>query len=209
MRPISGAISNALNRIEHAEVPFVETEADFTVVENVLGRSVAPVRRSYDLPAADYIEFIRRTGMDMAYLAVPWRLGAQGIPRPCGRRRYVDGTMKTRARCRDLEDPGDDDIKRRLDEMFPPFRNGHRHVLQPLEHARSSQHRDRVPGLLPGGADGTEFIREFFQRVDEIVLRRLELILTYPIDAHLIYHGLSMSSGQVMSDELMEEFEFP
>ena len=45
--------------------------------------------------------------------------------------------------------------------------------------------------------------------MDEIVRRRLELILTYPLDAHLIYHGLSMSSGQVMSVELLEEFEFP
>ena len=77
---------NALNRIEQAEVPFVETEADFTVVENVLGRSVAPVRRSYDLPVADYIEFIRRTGMDMAYLAVPWRLGRKESLDACGRR---------------------------------------------------------------------------------------------------------------------------
>ena len=40
-------------------------------------------------------------------------------------------------------------------------------------------------------------------------MRRLELVLTYPIDAHLITHILATSHGPVMSDELVEEFEFP
>ena len=38
---------NALNLVEQEDVPFVETEADFRVVEQVLGRKVPGVRRSY------------------------------------------------------------------------------------------------------------------------------------------------------------------
>lgn len=201
---------NALNRIEQADVPFVETEADFTVVENVLGRSVGPVRRSYDLPAADYIEFIRRTGMDMAYLTVPWRLGRRESPDASGRRRYVDGTMKTMAALRDLKDPGDDDIRRRLDEMIPALQGTgigtfYNHWNTPAQVSTAIGYQDYYTAVLTE----PEFVREFFKRVDEIVVRRLEVILTYPLDAHLIYHGLAMSSGQVMSDELLEEFEFP
>ena len=201
---------NALGLIEQEEVPFVETEADFTIVENVLGREVWPVRKSYDLAPLDYAEFVERLGMDMAYLAVPWRLGRRERLDECGRRLYVDGTIKSRADLKRVEDPGDDDIKRRLDEMLPALDGTdigtlYNHWNTPATVSTAIGYQDYYIALL----DDPDFVREFFARVDDILVRRLELILSYPIDAHLIYHGLAMSSGPVMSDELLEEFELP
>jgi len=201
---------NALNLIEQEEVPFVETEADFTVVEKVLGREVWPARKSYDLAPADYVEFLQRMGMDMAYLAVPWRLGRAERLDAAGRRLYVDGTIKTRDDLKSVKDPGDDAIKKRLDEMLPALDGTglgvlYNHWNTPATVSTAIGYQDYYVAVLTD----PDFVREFFKRVDEILVRRLELILTYPIDAHLIYHGLAMSSGQVMSDELLEEFEFP
>ena len=201
---------NALHRIEQEDVPFVETEADFTVVEKVLGRSVWPVRKSYDLVPADYVEFLRRMGMDMAYLAVPWRLGRKESEDESGRKRYMDGTIKTRADLKRVQDPGDDAIKRRLDEMTAALdgtRIGilYNHWNTPATVSTAVGYEDYYVALLTE----PDFIREFFKRVDDIIVRRLELILSYPVDAHLIYHNLAMSSGPVMSETLQEEFEFP
>lgn len=201
---------NAMRLVEQEEVPFVETEADFTIVENVLGREVWPARKSYDLAPRDYIEFIERLGMDMAYLAAPWRLGRKERLDECERRLYVDGTIKTRADLKRVEDPGDDAIKRRLDEMLPVLDGTgigaiYNHWNTPATVSTAIGYQDYYLTLL----DDPDFVREFFKRVDEVLVRRLELILSYPIDAHLIYHGLAMNSGQIMSDELLEEFEFP
>lgn len=201
---------NALKRIPQKEVPFVETEADFVVVESVLGRSVAPVRKSYDLQADDYVEFVCKLGMDMAYLAVPWRLGRKESLDAAGRRRYVDGIIKTPADLKHVTDPGDDDVKRRLDSIVPALQEAgigivYNHWNTPATVSTAMGYQDYYVAVL---AD-PDFVREFFKRVDDVIVRRLELILDYPIDAHLIYHGLSMSSGQVMSDALLDEFEFP
>lgn len=201
---------NAINLIEQAEVPFVETDADFKICEQVLGKTITGVQRSYDLPPADYIEFLNRTGMDMAYLAVPWKLGRREHIDADGRRLYVEGTLKTRADLRAIKDPGDDAIKRRLDEMFAALdgtRIGviYNHWNTPVVVTTAVGYEDYYLALL----SDPDFIRECQKRVDEVILRQLELILTYPIDAHLITAILAMSSGPIMSAELVEEFEMP
>lgn len=201
---------NALRHVAQEEVPFVETEADFSVVEKVLGREVGSARKSYDLAPRDYVEFIERLGLDMAYLAGTWRLGRREQLDASGRRLYVDGTIKDRAAVRSIRDPGDDAIKRRLDEMLPALDGTgigvvYNHWNTPATVSTAIGYQDYYVAVL----EAPDFVREFFQRVDEILVRQLELLLTYPIDAHLIYHGLSMSLGQIMSDELLEEFEFP
>ena len=66
---------NAVNLQPGQDIPFVETEADFTVVEKVLGREVPGVKKSYDLPPREYVEFLQRLGMDMAYVHTGWKLG--------------------------------------------------------------------------------------------------------------------------------------
>ena len=201
---------DAMNLVEQEEVPFVETEADFTVVEKVLGREVGDVRRSYDLPPQDYVEFLQRLGMDMAYVAVPWKLGRKERLDAEGRPLYSDGTIKTRADLRRIEDPGDDAIRRRLDEMMAGLDGTeigtlYNHWNTPVTVTTAVGYEDYYVALRTD----PDFIRECFKRVDEIVVRQLELILSYPIDAHLITHILAMSSGPLMSDELLDEFEFP
>jgi hypothetical protein len=56
-------------------------------------------------------------GMDMAYLAMTWKLGRKQRLDAAGRSLYEGGTIKTRADLKHIKDPGDDDIKKRLDEM--------------------------------------------------------------------------------------------
>jgi len=201
---------NAISLVAQEEVPFVETEADFTVVEQVLGRQVPGVKRSYDLPPGDYVEFLRRTGMDMAYVATGWKLGRQEKTDAAGRSLYVDGTIKTRGDLRQIRDPGDDEVRRRLDEMVSALDGTGIGLLYnlwntPVTVTTAVGYEDYYAALLLD----PDFIRECFKRVDEVVLRRLELVLTYPIDAHLITHILATSHGPLMSEELIEEFEFP
>ena len=201
---------NALRVIEQEEVPFVETEADFRIVEQVLGRKIKGVKHSYDLAPADYIEFLNRMGMDMAYLAVPWKLARKEHIDADGRALYADGTLKTRADLKQMKDPGDDAIKRRLDEMFAALDRTeigviYNHWNTPAIVTTAVGYGDYYLMLLTD----PDFIRECFKRVDEVVLRQLELLLSYPIDAYLMTAILAMSSGPIMSDELVEEFEFP
>jgi len=209
-RPDKTRYLNAMRLIEQGEVPFVETEADFTIVEKVLGRSVWPARKSYDLAPGDYVEFVERLGMDMAYLAVTWRLGRRERLDECGRRLYVDGTIKTRHDLKRIEDPGDDDIRRRLDEMLPALEGTgigtiYNHWNTPATVSTAMGYQDYYVALI----EDPDFVREFFRRVDEILVRRLEVVLEYPVDAHIVYANLAMSSGQIVSDDLLEEFEMP
>jgi hypothetical protein len=201
---------NALGLVAQEEVPFVETEADFKVVEAVLGRSVPGVKTSYHLPPADYIEFLTRMGMDMAYLAVPWKLARREYIDADGRSLYVDGTLKTRADLKRIRDPGDDAIKRRLDEMCAALDGTgigiiYNHWNTPVVVTTAMGYEDYYSTLLTD----PEFIKECHQRVDEVILRQLKLILTYPVDAHLITVILAMSSGPIMSEAIVEEFEMP
>ena len=201
---------NAMALVEQEEVPFVETEADFTVVEQVLGRPVPGIKRSYDLPPGDYVEFLRRMGMDMAYVATGWKLGRREQIDEAGRPLYVDGTIKTRSDLSQIRDPGDDAVRRRLDEMFPALEGTGIGILYnlwntPVTVTTAVGYEDYYAALLLD----PDFIRECFKRVDEVVMRRLELVLTYPIDAHLVTAILATSHGPVMSDELVEEFELP
>jgi len=156
------------------------------------------------------VEFVRRLGMDMAYVVVPWQLGRKEQLDAEGRSLYVDGTIKTRADLKRIEDPGDDAIKRRLDEMLAALDGTgigilYNHANTPFLVTTAVGYEDYYVSLL----DDPDFIRECFKRVDEIRLRQLELILTYPVDAHLITAILAMSSGPIMSEVIVEEFEFP
>ncbi len=209
-RPDKARYLNAMNLVEQEEVPFVETEADFTVVEKVLGREIPGVKKSYELPPQDYVEFLQRMGMDMAYLGVRWKLGRKERLDADGRSLYVDGTIKTRADLKRIEDPGDDEIRRCLDEMVPALDGTgigimYNHWNTPVTVTTAVGYQDYYIALL----SDPDFVRECLKRVDEIIVRQLEVILSYPIDAHIIVHILAMSSGPLMSDELIEEFEFP
>jgi uroporphyrinogen decarboxylase len=188
----------------------VETEADFTVVEKILGRKVGNVKKSYNLLPEDYMEFIQRLGMDMAYLASVWKLGRKEKIDEQGRSLYVDGTIKSRNDLKTIVDPGDDAIKKRLDEMLQALEGTGIGILwnhwnTPVTVITAVGYETYYTALLTD----PDFIRECFNRVDGVILRQLELLLTYPIDAHVITHILATSAGPVMSDDLMEEFEFP
>lgn len=186
-RPDKARYLRAINFQEQDEVPFVETEADFKVVEQILGREVPGVWRSYDLPPADYVEFVQKLGMDMAYIAVLWKLGRKERLDAAGRSLYVDGTIKTRADLDKIVDPGDDAIRRRLDEMLEAVDGTgigilYNHWNTPVTVTTAIGYEDYYLALLTD----PDFVRECLKRVDEILVRQLELILTYPVDAHLI-----------------------
>lgn len=88
----------ALTRQPCAEVPYYESEFAPQIASAILGQ---PVRtRSYHLPPADAVELLRRTGVDVTYVVIPWiEMGFAGLHpiEPCGafdihdvKRRYGD-----------------------------------------------------------------------------------------------------------------------
>ena len=117
-KPDKARYLNAMSLVAQEQVPFVETESDFKVVEQVLGRKLPGVYKSYELTPTDYVEYLERLGMDMAYATVPWKLGRKEKQDADGRFHYVNGTIKTRADLKRIKDPGDDQIRARLDELL-------------------------------------------------------------------------------------------
>jgi hypothetical protein len=201
---------NAVNHIEQEDVPFVETEIDFTVAEMVLGRKVPRGLRSYELSPKDYVTLLQRTGMDMAYLHVPWKLGRKEHIDADGRMHYVDGTIKTFSDLRKFEEPDMDVIKRRLDEMITVLDGTNIGTFYniyntPFIAITAVGYEDYYLALLTE----PDFIKELFKRVEEVVVKQLEIVLSYPIDAVLLTNILCMNTGPIMRKEMMEEFEFP
>ena len=199
----------AVDHVEQDEVPFFELEVDFTHVERVLGRPVE-ARRSYDLAPADYVEFLQRTGMDVAYLHVPWKLGRREGMDGEGRSYYIDGTIREAADVRKIRDPGLDGIRARIEEMLEATdgtRIGTMYNISntPFIVTTAMGYERYYMALM----DDSELVRECFRRVDEIVARRLETVLSYPLDAIMVVNILCMNTGPLFSRDIMEEFELP
>ncbi|HUV06996.1 MAG TPA: uroporphyrinogen decarboxylase family protein [Spirochaetia bacterium] len=199
----------AVDHVEQECIPFFELEVDFTVVREVLGRDVPPVS-SFQLTAEDYTEFLERTGMDMAYIQVPWRLGRRSIVDSLGRRVYQEGLIRWDTDLTEIKAPGTDGVERRIEEMLEALKHTEIGTVYGLE----------IPDLLVNKAinyedyflylyERPDFIKEFQKRVDDYVARVMDVVLGYPIDAVRLDNMLCMNIGPMISREMMEEFNFP
>jgi hypothetical protein len=200
---------DAINHIEADEVPFYELEVAYELVEQVLGKKIAPTR-SYLLPPADYADFLKLTGMDMAYLHVPWKLGRKEMVDERGMQVYVDGIIKDFADLGILKDPGTDQIKQRIEEMLEVIKDTKIGIIYALYNTppivtTAVGYQDYYVALV----EKPEFIEEFQKRVDEHVQKQAEVVLSYPIDGVLLANMLCMNTGPIMSFDMMEKYEFP
>lgn len=201
---------NAMNFIEQEEVPFVETEIHPIQIKKILGRDIPFGLRMYELPHKDYLELIQRTGMDMAYLQVPWKLGRKEQLGEDGMYHYTDGIIKSASDMGKFKEPDLDIIKRRLDEMLKATEGTGIGILYnpyntPFIVTTAVGYEDYYLQLI----SDPSFIKDLSKRVDDIVARQLEIVLSYPIDAVLLTNILCMNTGPLMSKAMMEEFEFP
>ena len=200
---------NAVSHVKQQEIPFVELEVDFTVVRGVLGREVPPLS-SYELSAPTYVEFLKRVGMDMAYIQVPWRLARRSIVDPEGRKVYQEGLITVETDLVNIALPATDAVERRIEE-----------VLKALEPTRiGTIYGLEIPSLLVNKAinykdyfiylyEHSQFIKDLQKRIDEYVSAVADVALSYPIDVIRLDSILCMNIGPMISIEMMEEFNFP
>ena len=200
---------NAVAHIEQEEIPFVELEVDFSVVQGVLGREVPPLS-SFELPSSTYVEFLKRVGMDMAYIQVPWRLARRCVVDPEGRKVYQEGLLKNDTEPASIRLPALDAVEKRIEE-----------ILEALEPTRiGTIYGLETPSLLVNKAinyedyflylrEQPEFILDLQKRVDEYVAEVAGLVPRYPIDVIRLDSILCMNIGPMISLEMMEKFNFP
>lgn len=208
--PDKNRFINAINHVEQQEIPFAETEIHPFHIKTILGRNIPAGLRMAELPARDYIELIQRTSMDMAYLHVPWKLGRKEILGEDTIKHYVDGTIKSISDIDKFFEPDLDIIRKRLDEMLEAVEGTNIGLIYniyntPFISITAVGYEDYYVQLIhnPG------FIEELFSRVDEVVERQLEIVLSYPIDVVMLTNILCMNTGPIMSREMMETYEYP
>ena len=200
---------NAIRHIESEEIPFLEFEFEPAITSEILGRELPRVR-SYELPPADVRELVERTGMDMAYVHVLWKLGRKEVVDEEGRTHYVDGTMKQERDLKRVRYPSLDNVRRRIEAMLEELKDTDIGLVCSLNPApfivtTAVGYQDYYIALI----DRPGFVREFQKIINEYTVKEAELALNYPIDCLKTGAVLCTAAGPMLSAEMMEEFEFP
>src|ERR1043166_6444959 len=111
---------DALARGDTGQVPFFELYVAEHIVDRVMGKPMGT--HMIKLPAPDYVKFMQRTGMDVAYLYEGWFLGRKTKTDDRGRVHYVDGTIKSRADFNQIDLPSLDVVRRRIESYLEAAR---------------------------------------------------------------------------------------
>jgi len=197
---------DALLRRPSREVPFFETEFSPGVAAAILGRSVSC--RTYQLPPADYIELLDRTGIDMAYLVEGWRPGALQRKDADGRVQYAGGTIRTREELRRVQPASLDPIKQRIEsflEVSSGTNIGWVFALNSESAVCASMGYEEYYLAL---CEDPEFVEEFMDRYEEYTLPQTELVLQYKPDAVVMAVNTCGKTGLTMSPEHVERFVY-
>ena len=173
-QPNRQKIKDAYNLKFTAEVPFYEVYVAQEIVDRVMGREMGT--HMINLPPKDYVEFLRRTGMDAGYLYSGWFLARKTKTDDHGRVHYIDGLIKSRDNFDLIELPSLDIAKRRIEDFLQAAQNTDVGTTFALDKAHDlgftaigpedfclALHQD------PG------FINEFFDRVEEYTLPLAEM----------------------------------
>jgi uroporphyrinogen decarboxylase len=200
---------DALNHRFTGEVPFFESEVAGPLVDQIMGRPMGCMR-SYQLEAADYVEFLRRTGIDAAYLAVGWSLGRKNFVDDKGRTHYVDGTIKSRADFGQIQIPSLDPVRRRIESYLEAAHGTDLGCVFPLTEAPGLAFTAIGPtDSLLAMHDDPGFVDEFMDRVEAYTLPLIECVLAYPIDVFFLTGPMCAKHGPMVSREMHERFIFP
>jgi uroporphyrinogen decarboxylase len=158
------------------------------------------------LPPADYVEFLRRTGMDAAYLYEGWFLGRKNKTDERGRVHYVDGTIKSRANFDQVKPPSLDPVRKRIESYLEAAAGTGLGTVYALDIAPTIA----VTAIGPTDyLDDRDFVRELMDRIEEYTLPQVECVLEYPVDALFVTGPQCWKAGPMLSPSLHRELIFP
>jgi uroporphyrinogen decarboxylase len=199
---------DALARRFTGEVPFFEYYMADPVVDRVMGRPMGT--SMIKLPAEDYVEFLKRTGIDVAYLYEGWPLGRRNFIDDRGRVHYVDGTIKSRADFDQINPPSLDLVRRRLESYLQAAEGTGLGCAYALDGACVIANTAIGPtDILLAMVDDPDFVHEFMDRVEEYTLPLVDCVAQYPVDACFISGPMCATNGPVIYPAMHEEFIFP
>lgn len=201
---------NALRHIESEEVSFGELEFGSGFMSKILKRKI-PIGLIYEQSPSDVRELLERIGSDMLLVNYLWKLGRKEkvlnkkeVPQ------YIDGTIKQEADLKYITYPNLNDVRRRIEGFLEEIRDNDIGIIflinpTPFIVTTAIGYEDYYMALI----DRPDFVREFQKRVNEYVLKEIEVGLSYPIDCLMTSLIVSDCNGPMMSEEILEEFEFP
>ena len=208
--PDKNRIFHGVRHIESDEIPFLESDPDILLVNQILGKDFPLRLHAFELPVPDYVELSRRMGNDMIYVADIWRLGRNELTDEQGRIHYVDGTMKTPQSLNDIGYPDLDLTRKRLEELLAAvegtgFGISCNNRTAPTVVRSAIGYEDYWIALI----NNPRFVLDFQRIIDEQCLRELEMLLEYDIDMIHLASGVGSKSGSMCSPDMLEEFEYP
>jgi len=200
-----------LDAVHHrftGEVPAWEPDVAEEVVDAIMGRPMGS--KSLNLPAPDYVEFLKRVGFDVGYLFEGWFLGRKNKYDEKGRPQYIDGTIKSRKDFEQIKPPSLDIIRRRIEGFLDAVEGTHIGCIVALDVATTIANTAIGPvDFLMKMLDDSDFVDEFIERVEAYTLPLAECAASYPLDAILVTGPMGQKSGLMISRELHERFIFP
>ncbi|MCC7519946.1 MAG: hypothetical protein IT578_12275 [Verrucomicrobiae bacterium] len=199
---------NALAHRFTGEVPFFELYVDKDLVDRVLGRPLGT--HMLQLPSRDYVEFLQRTGMDVAYLYEGWFFGRHNQTDEHGRVHYMDGTIKSRADFDQIQPPSLDPVRRRIESYLEAAADTKLGCVYALDMACTIANTAIGPtDFLLALHDDPAFVQEFMDRVEEYTLPLVDCVSRYPVDACFVTGIQCGTAGPLVSRAMHEEFLFP
>lgn len=200
---------DAIANRKPAGIPFYEFEVDYSLVHQILGKNTGNIR-SYLLEPNDYANFINITGMDMVYVAMPWKPGRSDKLMADGRLAYAGGTFTHLSDLSTIILPNYDQEKNRIEEILKAFNNSKAGIVLAISNAptiamTAMGYERYYMGLI----EYPSFIIDFQNRLNETIIKQVELLLSYPIDVLFTSSQSCMKTGPMMSNELLEKFHYP
>ena len=200
---------SALAHRETEQVCFQEDEFEPTFCEQLIGRSLPPVR-SYELPPADVVELNLKAGNDVIFAANLWELGRNNVIDEHGRKHYVDGTIKSRRDLKKVTCPNLDTVRQRIEQLIAAAQGtGLGLKYRPNNSLFLAEVGIGYQDYYVNLKIDPDFIHEFQKRVQDYCRAELETALTYPIDVVQLSILFGSTMGPLVSPEITEEFEYP
>ncbi len=201
-----------LDAIAHRKpsgIPFYEFEVDYSLVHQILGKDTGNIR-SYLLEPNDYANFINLTGMDMAYVAMPWKPGRTDKIMANGRLAYTGGTITHLSDLSNITPPNYDKEKSRIEEILKAFNNSKAGIVLAISNAPTiAMTAMGYERYFMGLVEHPSFIIDFQNRLNETIRKQVELLLSYPIDVLFTSSQACMKTGPMMSEQFLEKFHYP
>lgn len=206
-KPDKKRFLDAIRLRESEQVCFNELEFAPNIVEAILGK---PVRcRSYDIPPADHVRFVRCVGMDMCNMVAHWWLGRTPYTDATGLTQYTTGNLSLDdGPARLWPDPEFDADARRIEELLPLL-DGTRigwtlHLPSAGALVISAMGFERYYLSV---YDEPQRVKDLHRRIEEVTFPAIQRFLgEYKPDAVRTGAFLCDKNGLLMRPEMTEQF---